>query len=303
MKNIGRIELKLLVVFDAVFTERSASRAALRLGMTQPAISNALNRLRAVLRDPLFLRGPDGMRPTPRAIELATPVGHILRELEVAVEPASFVPAEARWSFRIGVAPQAGVVILPELLDRLQRAAPGVNMHVRPPDGQHFPALLDNDEVDLVITVTSNPPRRFSSVRLYEERYVAVMRRDHPLSHGRLSLQRFAAARHIMISHLAQMRNLLDDTLARYRLHRDVRTVVTDLVAGVGIIARTDLITGLFQRTLDSLGEFQNGAVVQRALPIPPYEVVMVWHEDLKNHPAHHWLRQQIIDIAQQFRR
>jgi DNA-binding transcriptional LysR family regulator len=302
VKNIGRIDLKLLVVFDAVFTERSATRAALRLGMTQPAISNALNRLRAVMHDPLFLRGADGMRPTPRATELAASVGHVLRELEVAVEPTNFVPAEAHWSFRIAVSPHASMAILPGLLKRLQSDAPGVSLYVRPPDGQHYPALLDNDEVDLAITVTSNPPKRFNAVKLFDESYVAVMRRNHPLARGRLSLQRFASVQHIMVSHLAQNRNLLDDILAAHRLHREVRVVVTDFVSGLGIIARTDLIAGLFQQPLKSIAEFQSGTVVQRALPLPPYEVVMIWHDGLKNHPAHRWLRQKILDTVTQIR-
>src|SRR5271170_3883676 len=149
--NWGAFDLNLLIVFDAVMQERSVTRAGSRIGLSQPAMSHALTRLRHMLKDDLFVRTPDGMVPTPRAEALAGPLRAALRDMQLALEPESFAPQTATRRFVVAANNYAAVVLVPHLLMHASDAAPGVRLVVRPTGTLNVPEMLDRGELDLAI--------------------------------------------------------------------------------------------------------------------------------------------------------
>ena len=298
MVNIASVDLRLLLVFNAVMAERNVTRAARRLGLTQPAVSNALTRLRFTLKDDLFLRGVGGMQPTSRALELAGPVGRALTQLESAIQPFEFVPAHAERVFRVAMSSHAEPVILPPLIERLRRLAPGIALHVRPKAKPDAPPELDTNEIDFSIGVNLKPPRRLSTVTLYQDRYVAIMHRSHRLARGKITLKDFVAAPHLLISSTGESANVFDYLIARRKLHRHVAATASHLSTARDILLRSDLVAPLFGRTAAAFREGDGGALVTRPLPLEPLSVALTWHPGLSNHPAHEWLRRQIYDVC-----
>ncbi len=202
--KLGAIDLNLLVVFDAVMQERNVTRAGQRLGLSQPAMSHALTRLRYMLKDDLFIRSPKGMLPTPRAEQLALPVRSALDGLQHSLEPSQFIASEATRSFRIAVDNYSAVVLVGPLVGRITKAAPGVRLEFRPSGTLNVLDLLDRGELDLAIGRLPEQGERFSRLTLLRDDFVLVLRKDHPATSARaLSMERFAALSHLEISSVA----------------------------------------------------------------------------------------------------
>lgn len=257
--NLARADLNLLSLFEVIFAERHVGRAAARLNLTASAVSHGLSRLRRLLNDPLFLRTPKGVVPTARAIALAEPIADVLaraRKVIAAAEP--FDPARSRRRFVIGAPDGVSPVFLSPLLARLLRRAPGVDIGLRqllPPSGGQsvdrawLPVLteLERGAMDIAVAPIDRAPPRFATRVLYEEDFVAVMRKRHPFA-ARPTLQRFCEARHLVVSMTADPRGFLDEALARQGLSRHVALTVPDFGAGLANIAETDLIAAMPRR-------------------------------------------------------
>ena len=210
--NFRTLDLNLLRVFDEVMAERSLTRAARNLSLTQPAVSNALRRLRETLGDELVVRDGQGMAPTPRALALWPTVREALRRLQASLSPSSFEPAKASTTFVLAMADATAAELMPGLIDILEREAPGVAMRVVPLTTRdprrlldegladlavgHFPSVL----ADLVVRAQGDDAVAFAHQRLYDGQYVCVMRIGHPLARGPLTLDRLCAARHRLVS-------------------------------------------------------------------------------------------------------
>src|SRR5260221_2999789 len=194
--NWGAFDLNLLIVFDAVMQERSVTRAGGRIGLSQPAMSHALNRLRHMLKDELFVRTPQGMVPTPRAEMLAQPLRNALSEIQLAVEPAAFDPAASDRRFTLAVNIYAGVVFAPPVVAAVSAAAPAVHLDLRPSGTLDIVDRLDRGDLDLTLGSMDSPGERFATAPLLEDPFVAVMRRGHPASRRKLSAAAFAALPH-----------------------------------------------------------------------------------------------------------
>src|SRR5260221_9382431 len=177
--NWGAFDLNLLIVFDAVMQERSVTRAGQRIGLSQPAMSHALGRLRHMLKDELFIRAPDGMVPTPRAEALAQPLRNALSEMQLALEPAAFDPAASDRGFVVVVNNYSAVVLTPALVTAAAAAAPGVRLDLRPRGTLDVVERLDRGDLDLAVGSLENPGERFATETLLEDPYVTVMRRGH----------------------------------------------------------------------------------------------------------------------------
>src|ERR1700704_1815301 len=173
--NWGAFDLNLLIVFDAVMQERSVTRAGSRIGLSQPAMSHALNRLRYMLKDELFVRTPEGMIPTPRAEHLAEPLRQALRGMELALEPEKFVPEEATRRFVIAVNNYAAVVLAPAMVIAAAAAAPRLGLDLLPSGTRDIAALLDRGELDLAIGSFEESGERFATMELFGDSYVAAM--------------------------------------------------------------------------------------------------------------------------------
>ena len=305
------LDLNLLRVFDEVMAEGSLTRAAHNLSLTQPAVSNALRRLRETLGDELVRRSGQGVAPTPRALALWPSVRQALRQLQTAIVPSSFVPAEASSTFVLAMADATAAELMGDLASRLQQQAPGVSVRVVPlttrdprrllNEGSadlalgHFPAVL----TDLTARAQAGEPANFEHQRLYAGQYVCVMRRDHPLAGAELTLDAYCAARHLLVSFSGRPYGFVDEALASIGRQRRIVLTVNQFFTAGRVVVNSDLLTVLPLHFVPTTG--MAGQLLVRPLPleVPPVHVELLWHERQQDNPAHRWLRQQLLEVAQ----
>jgi DNA-binding transcriptional LysR family regulator len=268
------------------------------VGLSQLAASNALTRLRGHLKDELFLRGPEGLRPTPRALELAPRIRSMLQELEHLLDPPKFDPATARRSFRIAAVDYFTVVVAPALVQLLEAEAPALDIRILPSAGQ-AQEQLDLGEIDFAAAAFGDAPDRFGHAMLVEDQYACIMHRDHPLAEGALTPQRFAAADHLLVSPRGDGRGFIDDELARLGLTRRVALSVNHFAAAPHIVAATRLVLTAPRRVLTAL---LTPDLVIRDCPLPAplafRRLDLIWHARLSAGPAHDWMRTAIARAA-----
>ncbi len=305
--NFRTLDLNLLRVFDEVMAERSLTRAARNLSLSQPAVSNALRRLRDTLGDDLVVRDGQGMAPTPRALVLWPTVREALRQLQASLNPNTFEPATATNTFVLAMADATAAELMPGLIDILERQAPGVSMRVLPlstrdprrllDDGNadvavgHFPSVL----ADLVVRAQSDEAVAFAHQRLYDGQYMCVMRTGHPLARGPLTLDKFCAARHMLVSFSGRPFGFVDESLASLGKKRQIVLTVNQFFTAGRVVAHSNLLTVLPQHFVSVTGIADQ--LVLRPLPfdVAPVHVDAVWHSRMASQSAHQWLRQAIV--------
>ena len=309
--NFRTLDLNLLRVFDEVMAERNLTRAAANLSMTQPAVSNALRRLRDTLRDELVVRAGYGVQPTPRALELWPTVRAALDALRGAIQPADFDAAASRESFVVAMADATAALVMPPLVRRLEAEAPGLSLRVRPLLTRDPRALLSGGELDLAIgyfpaavaavdhaALQDGLPEPIEHERLYDSEYVCVMRAGHPLADGTLDLDRYCAARHLLVSFSGRPFGFVDEALTAIKRRRRVVLTVNQFFTAGQIVASTDLLTVLPQQFVPTTGIASR--LVTRPLPmeLPIVHVDQMWHHRNAARPAHAWLRRAIAVSA-----
>jgi DNA-binding transcriptional LysR family regulator len=295
--NWRAFDLNLLVVFDGLMQERSVTRAGRKLGMSQPALSHALNRLRDLLKDQLFIRTPQGMVPTPRAEQLALPLRQALADMQRALEPEAFVPAEASRRFSIAVNNYAAIVLAAPLVAAVFAAAPLLQLDLRPSGTLDIFELLDHGDLDFAIGMFDEVGERFATARLLEDEFVAVMRRTHPASRRPLSPAAFGALRHAAISSSGDDTGFIDRSLAAHGTKRRIELRLPYLSAG-SVLARSDFVATLSRRVAGAL--VRGAALELRELPFksPAVQTSLLWHRRFDGHPAHRWLRDLIVSVS-----
>jgi len=285
-------DLNLLVVFDAVVEEKNLTRAGRRLGMSQPAVSHALARLRHMLKDELFVRAPDGMHPTPRAERMVEPVRAALRDLQVTLEADEFEAAEAQRSFTVAANNHAARAVVPALIRRAARLAPSVVLDVRPIGLTDVLDQLDNGEVELALSTLTEGGDRFKCVGLLEDDYVALFWNEHPVVavEPELSFERFAGLPHICVTSSGDDTRFIDEALARHGLARLISAKMP-LHSLISVLVGSTALAVVPRRVATDL--MLVCPVIMRALPFPSARVTlsMIWHRRLDNHSAHRWLR------------
>ena len=302
--NLAALDLNLLVVFDALMNERHATRAGQRIGLSQPAISKALNRLRALFDDELFVRTADGMQPTHRAIELAGPISKALRQIEQALTPGEFDPATAEGITTIITNDLVASTVLPEFLHYLEEHAPGIDIRLKPSLTGAF-EHLDRQEADIAITATTSHPDRFVSETVLQESFVVLMRAGHPLAQLEMTPDVFASARHIMVSVTGDGRGDVDTILEGLGLSRRIGITLNHFAAGPPILAATDLLmicpSGLAGRRAQQYG------LIMKPVPfeLPPLFGLMrmIWLRRASDTPSHRWVRQALIETFNNYRK
>lgn len=301
--NFRTLDLNLLRVFDAVMAERSLTRAARSLSLTQPAVSNALSRLRVALGDELVRRSGQGVSPTPRAMVLWPSVRDALRQLQHALAPDGFVAQDADKSFVLAMADATVVELVPRLMTIAAAEAPGISLRVMPLSTRDPRQLLDEEVVDLAIghfpavkaalgaQAQVGKGVAFAHRRLYDSEYVCVMRAGHPLASGPLTLGRFCAARHLLVSFSGEPFGFIDEALTARGRKRQIVLTLNQFFTAARVVLDSDLLTVLPRHSLESAGLL--GALVARPLPldVPPVHVDAVWHVRQDADSAHRWLR------------
>jgi DNA-binding transcriptional LysR family regulator len=297
--SFADLDLNLLVVFDAIMQDRNLTRAARRLGLSQPATSHALGRLRTVLHDPLFVRTPDGMHPTPRAEQISEQVREALRLLRITLEPERFDPRDSQRRFTLVVNNYAARTIVPRLTRHLALQAPGVMLDVRPIGRIDALDSLDADGANIALTVLGEGGERFKCVRVMEDDYVAVLDANHPAAKARvLTPERLAAMPHIEVTSTGNDTSFVDRCLAERGLSRRVAVRVPFLSSTL-LMVNSEYVTVLPRRVANDLAAIC--PLVAKDLPFSsPWLVLsMIWHRRLDTHPAQRWLRRAIRDVAQ----
>ena len=245
--NLARIDLNLLVLFEAVLEERHVGRAAVRMHVSPSAVSHGLGRLRRLMHDPLFLRQPKGVVPTDRARQLAAPVADILeRARAVLTKAEKFDPAKSARRFVIGAPDGVSAVILPALLADIRRHAPGIDLAVRNLVGQFDDSLaqLDQRMLDVALLPLRDIPARFVARTLYEEDFV-IARRAGSVAVRKMSVASYVAAPHLIVSTRGEPQGPLDAELAKRGLSRRVVLTVSNFMHALAIVAESDLICAL----------------------------------------------------------
>ena len=310
MPNFRTLDLNLLRVFDEVMAERSLTRAAHNLSLTQPAVSNALRRLRETLGDELVRREGQGMAPTPRALALWPTVRDALQQLQASLSPGEFVPAQATSTFVLAMADATAAELMPGLIDILEHEAPGVSMRVVPLTTRDPRRLLDEETADLAVghfppvlpdltaRAQSGEAVAFSHQRLYDGEYVCVMRAGHTLASGPLTLNRFCAARHMLVSFSGRPFGFIDESLAALGRKRQVVLTVNQFVTAGRVVANSNLLTVLPRHFVRVTGIAEQ--LVLRPLPfdVSPVHVDALWHRRSQQRSAHVWLRQSVVRAA-----
>jgi DNA-binding transcriptional LysR family regulator len=298
---LSQLDLNLLRVFDAVARERHVTRAAQRLNLSQPAVSNALARLRAALGDELFLRKPGGVEPTALAQALAGPVSEALDRLTEALSVrAPFDPATARRVFPVAFSEYAEAVLAPPLLARMAQEAPGCLVAIRHADRTNAEALLERGEAVLAIAVLPEPPALYTRLRMLPEAFLTVMRPDHPLASGHLDLDRFTSVPHLLHSPNGSRDGALDQVLAAEGRARRLGAVVAHLSAVPEILKRTDFLITLSARLARGLAEVHGLALREPPVSVRHTRLSMVFHRRFEADPGHAWLRRLLLAEARE---
>lgn len=293
--DIRHLDFNLLKTLDALLDERSVTRAAERLSLTQPAVSGMLTRLRESFDDPLFVRAQRGMVPTLRAEQLAAPVKQLLGDIEHLLRPHAFDPATAEMTISIASTDYALRAVLVPFLSVLRAQAPNIRVAVQPVDTQQLPGQLERGDIDLaLVTPDSTAPGLHAAV-LFEERYVCVMRADHPDAKATtLALECFCALDHVLVSpDGGGFHGVTDEALARIGKSRRVTVSVTSFLVLPEILRTSDLIAVVPRR----LVAHADGLVSREPpLDIPGFSKTVAWHERTHHDPGHTWLRSLLVD-------
>lgn len=292
--RLGAMNLNLLAALDALLSEGSVTRAAARMGVTQSAMSHSLRQLREVLGDPLLVRGPAGMTPTPRAAALREPVRRGLVELSRALAGGEFDPASARRTFTLSCGDFFTVLLLPPLLDILRREAPGIDVTVRPTDGAREADLLEAGETDAAIVVAIADRATLRRARLFTETFVCLVREGHPEIGDGLTLDTFVKVSHALISPRGSGPTLVDDALAKKGLTRRIALRVPFFLAAPHLIASSDLVLTAPRRIAELFARTLPLRIFPPPLPLAGFSVHLAWHERDDADPAHMWLRRAI---------
>lgn len=299
--DLHGIDMNLLVAFDALMAERSVTRAGTRIGRTQPAMSAALARLRVLLRDELFVRGPGGLQPTPRALDLAEPLGRALAEIQRTLEFTQlFDPGSSAASFTLGLSDHPAFVLLPKLVERLRQAAPTVTLRITSFTARDDAvSILDGGEADLTIGVPPAIPvgGRILSRPLFEERFVCIVRRGHPVADSPLDLETFLGLSHLLVSPERERFGHVDAALAKRGLKRRLALTLPQMYAAPTLIARSDMIATLMAGVVSASGREEELRILPPPVELPPVPFVVSWHRRNDAHPAQRWLRDCIASL------
>lgn len=298
--HLAGVDLNLLVALDALLEEQNVTRAARRLGLSQSAASHALARLRALVGDPLLVRSGATLVPTPRAVALAPSIRAILGSIRTTLAGDAFDPMTSARAFAVATSDYFELVLVPGLVRDLARAAPGIDLLVRPVP-EDVLGLLGAGRLDLVLGVSLAPGvQSIRRRRLFDDTFSCVVRSGHPVLRRGLDLERFAAMGHVLIAPRGSRGGVVDDALARRKKVRRVAAMVPSFLAAPAIIAESDLVLTMPARLAARLAPAFDLKILEPPLVLPRFTVSAYWHERVQHDPAHAWLRARVVEIARE---
>lgn len=298
--NLRSLDLNLLLVFDTVYAERSISRAAEKLHLSQPTVSNAIARLRERLGDPLFTRSPGGMVPTARAKLLAEPVRQALDLLEGGIRGReTFDFANSNRTFVIAVEDYGEAVILPRFVDWLSQAAPHIQIRIRPERAAQLADELRDGAVDLSLDYFAQRHPNFRSECLLTESLLTLARADHPSIKDRLTLDTYLSQRHVVLTPHAGAMPMIDLALSKRGLQRDIAVEVPHFLSMPLLVQASNMLCTLPKRMAYLYADHFRVTAHTLPLRVPDFPVFLIWHGSADADPAHQWLRKQLAEFCQ----
>lgn len=307
--NLARIDLNLLVFFDVLLREKSVTRAASHLGITQPAMSNGLKRLRLLFGDPLLVRTSDGMSPTARALELQPLVRSALVQIDMAVQPKeAFDPSQSHRVFRIMASDYAESTLIPGLLKRIRKLAPDIILDVLTPSDVSF-LDVEQGRVDMAINRFDKIPQSFHQRVLWSDSFSCLISVHNPLLYD-FTLENYLEARHIWVSKTGfgvgvgvnpkdvQKLGWVDEALARLNCKRRISVFTRHYQVAMLLAAQPHLIATLPSRAAELMRTSPDVVIKPPPFPIPNFDLNMAWSPLLQNNPDHRWLRNQMSQVV-----
>jgi len=309
--NISRIDLNLLVYLDVLLREGNVTRAAEQLGLSQPAMSNGLRRLRDLFNDPLLVRTSDGMTPTDRARELQPLVREALLSIERAVEPKSgFDAANEQRVFRLMVSDYTECTLIPVLLDRLQAEAPGIVLDVLAPGDMSYEDV-ERGRVDMAINRFDTLPQAFHQMVLWKDQYVCMLNVKNPVLQN-FTLENYLAAPHVWVSKTGMgasrginpenSRRLgwVDTALRQIGKQRQIRVYTRHYLSAMVLAQQKNVVVTLPSKAARIFKNTRDVAILKPPFRVPPIELTMAWSPLLQHHPAHQWMRRLVTSAAKE---
>jgi len=292
-------DLNLLPVALAICEERSVSGAARKLGMSQPAVSVALNKLRKALGDPLFVRTAHGMDPTPRALTLISPTRDILQRLQTDVLASEqFDPGSTDRKFTLALSDIGEMTFLPRLLERLRRDAPGASMSSVSMAPADLAIALENGEVDLAVGYFPDlKNRNFFQQRLFSHSFICLLSATHPYRGRKMSMQQFLKVGHAVIKAEGRSQELFEQFLVRQRIERRIVLSTPHFMSIPFLIASSDLVATVPRAVGESFAQFAAIKLVEPPLEIPRFDLKQHWHRKFAKDGANAWLRSVVAEL------
>jgi DNA-binding transcriptional LysR family regulator len=301
--HLSQVDLNLFVVLEAIYREGNLTRAGQQLNLTQPAISHALKRLRDLLQDPLFVRQGPHMVPTPFTRNMIEQVRQALQILEANLSQSrNFVPEHTRRNFHLAMWEYVEALVLPSLLRRLMRAAPGMSITTSRVKRRDLETELASGSVDLAVDIPMTMSDRIRHKWLLKEPFVVIARHGHPAIAGELDLDTYLGQRHIQVSSRRYGPSLIDIELNRSGLRRQIFLRSQHNHAACMVVSNTDMLLTLPERHAQLLNTgLGNTGPINRVHPFPlqapRLEAHLYWHESVENDPANRWLREEIENV------
>ncbi|AUN29515.1 LysR family transcriptional regulator [Niveispirillum cyanobacteriorum] len=297
--NLAGIDLNLLTALEALLRERSVTRAAEAVGLSQPAMSRALGRLRALFDDRLFVRGVYGLIPTPRAMAVEEPLQRALAGLRGVLMSPGFDPARHQGRFRVLCPDVQCMELLPTLANRLQRTAPGVELEVisfrTDPLG-----TVEAGEADLSVGYHPQIRAGFHATKVYNSSFSCLVRADHPVVTEGLTLKRFVDMPHILVTVTGRGGGAVDTALATRGLSRQVAVRLPHFMAAPLVVAQTDMVLTVPSGLARRIAVLAPLAILPPPVELPGFDVRVVWHERFQDDPAHTWFRREVVSALRE---
>ena len=294
--HLGKVDLNLFVVFDAIYAEGGITRAGRRLNLSQPAISHALGRLREMFDDPLFTRHGHSMTPTPLARRMIEPIRQALQGLEVTLNKVDrFDPGSAAKRFTVGMRDVVESVVLPGLMGTIARSAPRIDISIVRAERREIERELSAGTLDAAVDVLLPLPEEIRRQRLGSEGLTVVARRQHPRVRAMLNLETYLAQEHIQVSSRRRGLSAEDFELGRHNLRRRVRLRCRNYFAACRVVSETDLVLTMPGRYARILNQQFNNRLLPFPLDVPAFDTYVYWHANTAGDPANEWLREQLF--------
>ena len=301
-----QLDMQMLACLDALMAEAHVSRAASRMGIGQPAMSEILGRLRRIFGDPLLVRAGQGMAPTPRGLHVATQAREALRLLESAVaarEP--FEPTGVAMDFRIVILASLAFSLIPKLVRELEQKAPGVRLLIEPADVRRTREMLEANECDMVIGYPPTVSSGLHAQALFRLQLACIARQNHPRVSGKVTLEDYLALPHAVLgagaSPVSTIEATVERALRRRRRARKIALRTPDLLVSAAVVAQTDLLATVPTRLATTFADMLKLQVLKLPFPMAVPNILMIWHERTHHDAGHRFLRQAVREVGREF--